>query len=133
MSMIDKQAIFAADDLRLEEVPVPEWPCGTLYVRMMTGIERDQWEGLVQKRTNGNGNSIDLVGIRALLVALTAVDQDGNRVFDEDDVDQLQSKNSAVLDRIAGVAMSSNGIGEKDIGDLKKSFPVASNGDSGST
>ena len=132
MSMIDKQAIFAADDLRLEEVPVPEWPCGTLYVRMMTGIERDQWEGLVQKRTNGNGKSIDLVGIRALLVALTAVDQDGNRVFDEDDVDQLQSKTAAVLDRIAGVAMASHGIGEKDIDDLKKSFPVASNGDSGS-
>ena len=86
----------------------------------------------MQQSTNGNGNSIDLVGIRALLVALTAVDQDGNRVFDEDDVDQLQSKNSAVLDRIAGVAMSSNGIGEKDIDDLKKSFPVASNGDSGS-
>ena len=132
MSTIDKQAIFAADDLRLAEVPVPEWPCGTMYVRMMTGSERDKWEGLVQKRSSGNG-SIDLVGSRALLVALTVVDQDGNRVFDEDDVDQLQSKNSAVLDRIAGVAMSSNGIGEKDIDELKKSFPEASNGDSGST
>ena len=132
MSTIDKHAIFAADDLRLEEVPVPEWPCGRIYIRIMTGIERDKWEGLVQKRSGVNGN-INLIGVRALLVALTAVDQDGNRVFVEEDVDQLQKKNSAVLDRLAGVAMSANGIGDADLEDLKKSYPSTSSNGSGST
>jgi len=117
--VIDKAQIFATNDLTTEKVSVPEWPCENIWVRVMTGTERDNWESVVQKRSS-NG-SVDLKGIRSMLVCLCAIDEDGNRVFEDSDVEHMQAKNAAVVERIATAVMSCNGIGVDDIEELKKS------------
>lgn len=129
-SSIDKQAIFDADDLRMERVPVPEWPCSELWVKVMSGRERDEWETLVHDRNQKN--RLDLKGIRGLLVVLTAADETGQRVFDTGDLEKLQEKNSTVLDRLSSVAMTVNGVGDTEMEELKKTYPQTTSNDSGS-
>ena len=87
MEDLTRDAILGADDLPRREVEVPEWG-GRLWVRTMTGLERDRYEaGLVVEP--GTKRADRLANLRARLVALTAVDAAGERLFAETDVEAL--------------------------------------------
>ena len=54
-TLLTKDEILRADDLRLERVEVPEWG-GEVVLRTMTGTERDAFEAeLVEGREQGGG------------------------------------------------------------------------------
>ena len=57
-----RDSILSADDLPRRAVATPEWPGadGLLFVRTMTGAERDEYETLVYSKQNGNGKPRDL-------------------------------------------------------------------------
>jgi len=115
MGTLTKEQILKADDLKIELVKVPEWN-GDIYIRTMTGTERDAFEqSLFEKEGERN-----LSNIRARLCALTIVDEGGNRLFDDKDVEQLGKKSAAALDRIFGITQKLNAIGEKDVEELAK-------------
>lgn len=106
MPILDRSAILAASDLKTEDVDVPEWG-GTVRVRTLTGTERDAFEaGLV-----GQEGKRNLANLRARLLSLAIVDDQGRRVFAESDADVLGSKSAAALDRLFDVAQRLNGIG----------------------
>lgn len=106
MGILGKNLILSAVDLKSEDVPVPEWG-GDVRVRSLTGAERDAFDtsllGKDGKRNLGN--------IRARLLALTIVDENGDRVFSDDDADQLGAKSAGVLERLFEVAQRLNGMG----------------------
>lgn len=79
------------------EVPVPEWG-GSVYVRTLSGAERGPFLKLVLK------DDADA----AEVVALVAVDANGNRLFSDDDVAVLREKSFKALDRIISAAMKHN-------------------------
>lgn len=108
--------VLGIEDLRREPVVVPEWDNTTIYVRSLTARERDAFEAqqlaLAEKhRTNEN--------IRARLVVLACVDENGTRVFADSDADALGNKASSALDRLASVALRLNRISSADIEELK--------------
>lgn len=116
---LSKQQILEADDLPREEVEVPEWG-GSIWIRTMTGVERDFFEqSVIGSHLNGN-NRQNLTNVRARLVVLTAVDENGIRLFEEKDADELGKKSSAVLDRLFAVAQRLNGLSRDDIEELEK-------------
>ena len=51
----------------------------------------------------------------ALLVALCAVDDRGDRIFVADDVESLATKSAAVLERISNEVQAINALGEKQV------------------
>jgi len=114
-----REKILAADDLPTHAVECPEWNC-TLYVRTMTGTERDGYEGDVMGRQGSGTASMRLDGLKAYLVVLTVVDEDGARVFEESDLDKVQQKSSKVINRLADVALSVNGLTADDVEELGK-------------
>lgn len=115
---LTRDAILEANDLKTEIVSVPEWG-GDVSVRSMTGQERDAFEqALVSER--GPDASQNLSNIRARLVTLSAVDDNGNRLFTDADIVPLGRKSAAALDRVFTVAQRLNGIGAKDVEDLAK-------------
>jgi DNA-binding transcriptional MerR regulator len=61
-----------------------------------------------------------MVNIRARLCAATAVDENGNRLFSEKDVELLGKKSSAALDRCVKVAQKLNRLTETELDDLTK-------------
>jgi hypothetical protein len=113
--MLNRESILSGEDLPREEVFVPEWS-GSVYVRAMTGFERDLFETQNQREKSAN--------IRARLAALTVCDERGKALFTQSDVGALGSKSGLALDRIFDAAIRLNAIGqaaEKLAGESKAS------------
>ena len=116
MTLLNRESILQADDLPKELVDVPEWG-GAVYVRSLTGAERDRFEsGMIEQR--GKNQKMNLSNIRAKLAALTVCDEEGKRIFSSADIDELSKKSAAALDRIFAVARRLSGLGEDDVKEL---------------
>ena len=114
---LTKEMILQADDRKLKKVEVPEWG-GHVFIRTMTGEERDLFENLCQ--SNKRGASIDITELRANLLALVIVDPDGKRLFTQKEVKDLNLKNGKVLSDLFEEARKINGIGDDELAELEK-------------
>lgn len=124
MKLLSKSEILGADDLKRELVQVPEWG-GDVYVRGLTGTERDQWErSFMQRKGNKVEFDLDLVlgNARAQLCSMTIVDEQGNRVFSDADAVELGKKSAQALDRVFTVAQQLSGITKKDVDELTEAL-----------
>ena len=126
--LLTRDQILGVQDLTFVEVEVPEWG-GTVRVRMMTGAERDSFEAGTVTR-HGKRIDVNVVNIRARLVALTVVDEKGERLFTEADVEVLARKSSAALNRVFEAARVLNGLTEEAAADAAQGFQNGRNGDS---
>jgi ribosomal protein L12E/L44/L45/RPP1/RPP2 len=118
MSLLTKSAILAANDLKTEDVEVPEWG-GTVRVRSFTGRERDAFEASMVQG-DGKDRRVDLTNMRARLVGLTVIDEAGQRIFTDEEIDLLGAKAGAALDRVFAVAQKLNGLSGEDVEELTK-------------
>lgn len=101
---LTREQILAADDSRIEAVDVPEWG-GQVFVRMMSGAERDAYE-----RAMYDKSKLGQLGenARAHLASLTVCDEGGNLLFSQKDVEALGRKSSAALERVVKVSQRLN-------------------------
>ena len=118
MTLLSKTAILAAQDLQTEDVEVPEWG-GAVRVRSFTGRERDAFEASMV-RGEGRDRKVDLTNMRARLVGLTVIDETGQRLFTDEEVDLLGAKSGAALDRVFAIAQKLNGLSGADVEELSK-------------
>lgn len=121
--MLTRDEILAAEDLPVEIVYVPEWG-GSVFVRTLTGSERDKFEeDTIQGK--GKNRRVTLQNIRARLVALTVCDESGTRLFQPADVARLGLKSAAALDRVFSVAQRLSGLTDDDVEELVKNSEAA--------
>lgn len=123
MSLLSKNQILSADDRRFEVVPVPEWG-GEVRLRSLTGAERDEFEA---KSLTGSGKKqrVNPRHLRARLIAMCAVDEQGSPLFDVSDVISLSNKSAAALERLFEVASRLAGLDEEDVEELEQGFGTA--------
>ncbi len=95
--------ILGARDLAVEELCVPEW--GNLWVRVQA------MDAAVGQRFTDALVSSDDFGIRIKAVAFSLVDEGGQRLFTEADIEALARKNFAPIRRISSIAFRLNGLG----------------------
>lgn len=114
MSLTAEQ-ILSAPDIVQEEVSA--WG-GTVWVRGMTGTQRDAFEASLIG--SSRGKSLSIANVRARLVAICAVNDEGGRLFTDAQASALGAKSAAELDKVYEVASRLSGIGKKDVDDLKK-------------
>lgn len=128
---LSRDAILAVDDVQYEDVEVPEWG-GRVRVKSLTGKERDALEAsmIVGKGKNAN---VNMSNLRAKLVARAVVDEDGKRLFNDDDIAALGAKSAAALTRVYEVAQRLSGITQEDVDELTKNSETAQSDDSGSS
>ena len=107
---LTKDQILKANILQSEAVEVTEWG-GAVRVRTMTGADRDAFEASMITTLSDGTRKPNMVNMRAKLVALTVVDEAGNRVFDVNDVDRLALKSASALERVFNAAQRINGLG----------------------
>lgn len=131
MAVLTRDAILASDDLPRELVSVPEWG-GDVYVRGMTGVERDAYESAAAAMVDGDVVVIDDKGARARLVGFCIVDEAGQRLFSDDDIVALAGKSAAPLDRVYHVAARLSGIGRVGASDAVGNSEAGQTGDSSS-
>ena len=100
-SYLTRAAILAAEDRPTEEVEVPEW--GGHTVRIARWSVATQWRVSRAAADDTRGQLL------ALVVALSLVDERGERLFSDEDLPTLMEKNFRALERIATAAMRWNG------------------------
>ena len=110
--ILTKQQILECPDVQKEVVHVPEWG-GSVIVQGMTAGQRDAFEASVANLEADQ----KLANIRAKLVALSVVDEEGQPLFTMADVEELSQKSATAMDRIVGVAQQLSGLGAKAIED----------------
>lgn len=120
MALLTREQILGADDLPTEDVDVPEWG-GTVRLRTLTGTERDAFEASSVQQA-GKVRRININNIRARLVALCIVGEDGNRMFSDTDIKALGAKSSKALDRVFDAASKMNGLSDEDVEKLAEGF-----------
>lgn len=111
-----RDAILSADDLPREQVDTPEWaPFGapSIYVRGLSGKEREAWERRMTDRRTGEPN-LKVQDVRASFVVLVACDEQGQPLFTEDDIEALSSKSALALIRLWNVGRRLSGLMTQD-------------------
>lgn len=110
----DKSMFLAADDRPMERVETPEWADAgvpAVWVRTMSGVERDAFEA---ELFAGGGEKPSMANYRARLLVRCMADEQGNRLFDDDDAPAVGRKSAKVLDRLIDVARRLNGVTKAD-------------------
>lgn len=116
MAFLTRADLLAAIGLPRETVRIPELG-GDVLVQGMSGAQRDAWEAsLVEGK--GKRRHMNTANIRAKLVAQCCIDDGGNRLFTDTDIDVLGSTRVDVLNRLFGVAQRLSGVSDEDVDEL---------------
>ncbi len=105
----------------LVPVEVPEWgeedgkPL-TVYVKRMTGLDRDKFEERMLK-----GIRLDY---RASILAFSVCDSEGNSLFSAADYDTLGTFDAVAIERIIEVANDINALKKEDMNSLGEDLPT---------
>lgn len=111
--LLSKEQIFAANDLQSVDVEVPEWG-GSVKVKAMSAIDRINFE-----KSQKDMHSSELI---IQLVILTCIDKDGNRLFTNDDLEQLQEKSPNAILRIFNEAIKLNLLNDDKLEEKAENF-----------
>lgn len=117
---LSKDDILKADDLPQTEVEVPEWG-GTVRVRGLSGTERDRFEFSLAAAQNNPSK----VQVRAEIVGRCMVDEDGKRLFTDNEITKLGTKSGAALDRVFDVVRELSGMGDDAVEKAAEDFGTA--------
>jgi hypothetical protein len=117
MAKLTRAQILDAVDLPIVAVKVPEWAMnGTdeVCVRGMTVGERD----LLIRVWGGEAVLDDERSAR--IASICIVDEQGNRVFTDEDIAALKRKSHTAMDRVLSVALDLSGMRPKPAEDIRK-------------
>lgn len=126
MALLTREDILKAEDLPTVDVEVPEWG-GTVRLKALTAAARDRFEASTVE-TRGNKVKQNLTNLRARLVSLCIVDESGNPMFTQGDVQRLGQKSASALQRLFNKCNEMNGLSEADIEELAEGFEDAPDG-----
>ena len=126
-----KHKILSARDLKREEVFVDEWDV-TIYITEMSGAEKTDYQ-TIGVAHNSDGEIMlgpdgvtpvvnkDAFGLfqEALLVR-TIVDENGDRLFTNEEIGELKTKSATVLERLHDISARLNRTRPDDIKALEK-------------
>jgi hypothetical protein len=131
-NFLTRDLLLQKDDLKIEKVELSR---GHVFVREMTGREKDIWEqSMLKQKPSGDRNrgieyETTLEDFRAKLAVVTICDSEGNLLFEQKDVKNLNKVMSASnMEKIISVAQRLNAITESDKEEvLKNSETVPEN------
>lgn len=117
---LNKESILSFNDIKVEKVLIPEWD-GFLYVRTISGADRDMWEEWV-KTENGIPleGKLNFKNARAKFAVLVCCDEKGERIFNNTDVEQLTKKSGSGLDRIFEAGSKINKMNQEALDETEK-------------
>lgn len=111
--MLSREEIIAtAGHLKRREVLVPEWN-GSVLIRELTGAERDEVESMMLRAQKTN----DFKGVRAKVVCLSCITENGERLFDiKNDASIISNLSASVLELLFKEACTISGMNPAEEG-----------------
>lgn len=131
--------IIGAKDLVDERVEVPEWG-GDVILRSLSALDREEVEAEtteIETKFDEKGAirfvpHLNPVRARAKFLARAIVDEDGNRIFDEKQLEGLAKKAEGPLDRLYRRARELSAVALPDAEAAEKNFAAVPSGASSS-
>jgi hypothetical protein len=133
MAILTREQLLIKEELKKEKVDLGNDTF--IYVRQMTGRERDRFEQSLMRERKGKGGIVDfersLEDFRAKLGVNTICDENGNNILRPEDYPVLsQNMSAAKLELIINKAQELNRITETDKENLLKNSEAAPTDDS---
>jgi len=130
-NLLDKSKLLEREKLQVEKV---EFENGDfVYVRQMTGHERDVFERSLYVMDGNNKPTTKLEDFRAKLAVVTLCDEAGKSLLEPKDFMALSNAMSAAkLEKIVNAAQKLNAITEADKEELVKNSDAVPDGNSNS-
>ena len=125
MAVLSRKQIEAATDTQSVHIVVPEWG-GEVILRPPSSLAledydrslvRSQWNGEKMEVIENRGNA------KARLVVKCLVDEDGKRLFGDEDAEALGNKSAAVVNRLFIEIQKLCGRGPAGEALARQSFP----------
>jgi len=111
---MSKSRIVSAADTKLDTVNVPEWG-GEVCLKTLTGSERDSFEESYSGEKMKN--------FRCRFLVLTLCDENGERLFADDEADVVGKKSALVINRLFEKAWQLNAFSDAAVDSLGKDSP----------
>jgi hypothetical protein len=111
---MSKSRIVSATDTKLDTVNVPEWG-GEVCLKTLTGSERDSFEESYSGEKMKN--------FRCRFLVLTLCDENGERLFADDEVEVVGKKSALVINRLFEKAWQLNAFSDAAVDALGKDSP----------
>ena len=129
MAILQKLDILSARDRKQETVDVPEWGGEVIVSELGAADYIALWSNPAYR--SDDGAKVLMSKFSPALVAACIVDENGSRVFTDEDAVALAGKSIGPFQRVADVAMGLNGfaIGAQELA-AKNSEPSQSDGSS---
>lgn len=114
---------------------------GDCFIRVISGAERDRYESskqVIDFRREGRRGGLDvdarmnLANLRARLAAVVLSDEQGNRLFTDEDAAKLGNLDARELEKVYVAGCRLNGLDAEAIGDAEKNSVTVRNGSPGS-
>ncbi len=136
MKLLNRENLLTREQLQVKEVSLGNDEF--VYVRSMTGKEREAFENSIRKVIRDEDGKIvkyesSLENFRAKIAVMTICDKEGNLLLKPEDTDLLnESLSAARLVKIADAASELNKISDSDKEDLLKNSAAGKTGNSSS-
>jgi hypothetical protein len=121
---LDRKSILAANDVKLEKTPVPEWG-GDVYLRVISGADRDRFEESYADQK--------MKAFRIRFLLLTLCDDSGERLFKDEEAEMLGKKSSVVINRLFEAGWKLNAFSQEAVDALGEGSPSGQNAGSTSS
>ncbi len=92
-------------------------PDGELYIKALTAMEQEEFESAI---LGADGKAKTDVSLKAIMVIMSAEDEEGNKVFTMDDLKTLGEMPAADINKMFNEAQKLNNISDADIDELTK-------------
>ena len=105
-------ALDPSREVKVEPVFIPEWQ-GTVLIQALTPAQAAVAREFGHIWGRGGRPHARLQKLRAKMVALSVVDENGRLVFSPDDIEALSEKHCAALERILDVVRRMSGVSDE--------------------
>lgn len=122
--------ILDADDIVAEYVEVPEWG-GTVKIMGLSGEARNRVGALMRAEGKKTSEDEALAFFQMRVIAASMVDEDGKRLFSQNDVHKLAAKSAGALQRVYDACARISGLSETAVEDAKQDLKATSSDDTG--
>lgn len=112
-------------------VEIPHW--GKVCLRVLTGWEKSALDREMFDPNTGKVSATNIPNWHARFASLVLSDEEGNRLFTDNDVEALSQKSAAALEAVASEGMKWNGYGEEAVADAEKNSETTPTSGSGSS
>ena len=115
--MLSRDSIIAVKDFGIEKIDVPEWG-GEVCLKKWSAKERGIYLSMAFNESEVKMDEVANSMVSA--VAMSLCDEDGKRLFNDDELDILAGKNGEVIERLCKEVYKLNGLAANSIEESAK-------------